>query len=140
MTSPDEYNARIIDEFRANKGRVGGEWEGTLLLLLHHAGARSGVHRITPLGYLDDERGYLVIASNGGASTHPAWYHNLKAQPNITIEVGGRTIAASAREATGEERRLLFRRLADRYTQLYEFERKTSRVMPVIVLTPREDA
>jgi deazaflavin-dependent oxidoreductase (nitroreductase family) len=140
MTSPDQYNARIIDEFRANEGRVGGEWEGTPLLLLHHVGARSGEHRITPLGYLDEERGYLVIASNGGASTHPAWYHNLRAQPNITIEVGGRTIAASAREATGDERRLLFRRLADRYTQLYEYERKTSRVMPVIVLTPREDA
>jgi deazaflavin-dependent oxidoreductase (nitroreductase family) len=139
MTTPDEYNAKIIDEFRANDGRVGGEWEEAPLLLLHHVGARSGEDRVSPVGYLDDERGYLVIASNGGASTHPAWYHNVKAQPNISIEIGGRTIEVTAREAAGEERRLLFRRLADRYTQLYEFERKTARVMPVIVLTPRED-
>jgi deazaflavin-dependent oxidoreductase (nitroreductase family) len=138
VTSPDDYNAKIIAEFRANGGAVGGDWEGTPLLLVHHIGARSGKDRINPVGYLDDERGYLVIASNGGAANNPDWYYNLKAQPNITIEVGGKAIDVTAREATGEEYRLLFRRLADRYTQLREFERKTSRVMPVIVLTPRE--
>jgi deazaflavin-dependent oxidoreductase (nitroreductase family) len=139
VTSPAEYNAKIVEEFRANRGRVGGEWEGTPLLLLHHVGAKSGKARINPVGYLDDERGYLVIASNGGAPASPDWYYNLKAEPNITIEVGAETIDVTAREATGGERDLLFRRLADRYRQLDEFERKTSRVMPVIVLTPRRN-
>jgi deazaflavin-dependent oxidoreductase (nitroreductase family) len=135
--APDDYNAKIIKEFRANEGRVGGEWEGTPLLLLHHIGAKSGQERVTPMGYLDDERGYLVIASNGGAERNPAWYYNLKAQPTVSIEVGDRTIDVTAREAEDEERRLLFGRLADRYKQLSEFEKKAPRVMPVIVLTPR---
>jgi deazaflavin-dependent oxidoreductase (nitroreductase family) len=138
VTSPDDYNAKIIDEFRAHEGRVGGEWEGTPLLLLHHVGAKSGKKRVNPVGYLDDDRGYLVIASNGGAPNNPDWYYNLKAQPEITIEVGTRTTEVTAIEATGEERRRLFQRLADRYPQLSEFDRKTSRVMPVIVLAPRD--
>jgi deazaflavin-dependent oxidoreductase (nitroreductase family) len=137
VTSPDDYNAKIIDEFRANGGRVGGEWEGTPLLLLHHVGARSGEKRINPVGYLADDPNYLVIGSNGGAPKHPAWYYNLKAQPNTAIEVDAKTVDVTAREATGEERERLFRSLADRFRQLYEFEGKTSRVMPVIVLTPR---
>src|SRR5689334_16037856 len=128
--SPDDYNAKIIAEFRAYEGRVGGEWEGTPLLLLHHVGAKSGKKRVTPVGYLDDDQGYLVIASNGGAPKNPGWYHNLKAQPETTIEVGTRTTEVTAIEATGEERRRLFRRLSDRYPQLSEFDRKTSRVMP----------
>jgi deazaflavin-dependent oxidoreductase (nitroreductase family) len=132
------YNDTIIEEFRANDGRVGGDWEGTPLLLLHHVGVRSGKDRVTPMGYLDDERGYLVIASNGGAEKTPAWYYNLKARPHVAIEVGGATIGVTAREAVGEERKVLFRRLADRYTQLVEFEQKAPRVMPVMVLTPRD--
>jgi deazaflavin-dependent oxidoreductase (nitroreductase family) len=140
VTTPDDYNDKIIREFRANEGRVGGDWAGTPLLLLHHIGARSGKDRVTPMGYLDDERGYLVIASNGGAERNPAWYLNLKERPDVEIEVGASTIGVIAREATGEERRRLFRKLADRYPQLSEFEQKTTRVMPVIVLTPREDA
>jgi deazaflavin-dependent oxidoreductase (nitroreductase family) len=137
LTSPAEYNAKIISEFRANEGRVGGEWEGTPLLLLHHVGAKSGKERVTPMGYLADDPRYLVIASNGGAPKRPDWYHNLKAQPNVSIEVGAGTVDVTAAEETGEERELLFRRLAERYTQLSEFERKTPRVMPVITLTPR---
>jgi deazaflavin-dependent oxidoreductase (nitroreductase family) len=139
MTSPVDYNAKVIDEFRANKGRVEGEWEGTPLLLLHHVGAKSGKDRINPVGYLDDHGRYLVIASNGGSPKHPDWYYNLKKRPDIAIEVGTSTIEVTASEATGDERSRLFRKLASRYRHLSEFERKTSRVMPVIVLTPHED-
>jgi deazaflavin-dependent oxidoreductase (nitroreductase family) len=139
MTSPVDYNAKVIDEFRANEGRVGGEWEGTPLLLLHHVGAKSGKERINPVGYLADHRRYLVIAANGGAPKQPDWYYNLKKRPDVAIEVGTSTIDVIASEATGHERSRLFRKLADRYPHLSEFERQTSRVMPVIVLTPRED-
>jgi deazaflavin-dependent oxidoreductase (nitroreductase family) len=139
MTSPVDYNAKVINEFRANEGRVGGEWEGTPLLLLHHVGAKSGKERINPVGYLDDDGRYLVIAANGGAPKHPDWYYNLKKRPDIAIEVGTCTIDVTASEATADEQSQLFRKLADRYPHLSEFERKTSRVMPVIVLTARED-
>ena len=135
---PADFNAKVIDEFRANDGRVGGVWEGTPLLLLHYTGARSGNERVTPVGYLGDGGRYLVVASNGGARTDPAWYHNLKAHPNVMIEVGTQTIDATAIEATGEERERLFRILAERYPQLNEHERKTDRVIPVIVLTRRD--
>ena len=81
-TSPADFNAQIIDEFHANDGRVGGMFEGTPLLLLHHTGAHSGKHRVNPVGYLIDGGRYVVIASNGGAPTNPNWYHNLKAHPN----------------------------------------------------------
>ena len=87
-TSPADFNAQIIAEFRANKGRVGGMFEGATLLLLHHTGARSGKSRINPLGYLSDKGRYVVFASKAGAPTNPDWYHNLKAHPNVTIEVG----------------------------------------------------
>jgi deazaflavin-dependent oxidoreductase (nitroreductase family) len=112
-------------------------FEGTPLLLLHHTGARSGKERITPVGYLDQDGRYVVIASNGGAPSSPHWSHNLKAQPNATIEVGAETIAVVAREATGEERERLLRALVERFPQLTEFRQKTDRVIPVIVLTPR---
>jgi deazaflavin-dependent oxidoreductase (nitroreductase family) len=137
-TSPADYNAQIIDEFRAGGGRVGGVWEGTPLLLLHHTGARSGKDRLTPLGYLDDAGRYVVIASNGGAPGHPDWYHNLRAHPNVTIEVGIEAIGVTAHEATGEERDRLFRTQAERFPQLAEYERKAPRVIPVIVLVPRD--
>jgi deazaflavin-dependent oxidoreductase (nitroreductase family) len=99
-----DYNSQIIDEFRANEGRVGGMWEGTPLVLLHHTGAKSGRHRVTPVAYLSDGGRYVVIASNGGAPTSPDWYHNLKAHPNFTIEVGTATIDVAASAATGDGR------------------------------------
>ena len=104
MSTPrDEANARIIEEFRANGGRVGGAFEGTPLLLLHHTGARSGTRRINPVAYLADDGRYVVIASRGGAPANPAWYHNLMAHPHATIEVGRDTIDVVASEATGED-------------------------------------
>jgi deazaflavin-dependent oxidoreductase (nitroreductase family) len=137
-TSPSDFNAKIIVEFRANEGRVGGTFEGLPLLLLHHTGAKSGEQRINPLAYRRDGERYVIFASKGGAPTHPAWYHNLKAHPHVTIEVGDQTIPVTATEATGEERERLFRAQAQRVPQFGEYERKTDRVIPVILLTPRQ--
>ncbi len=135
-TSPADFNERIIEEFRANEGRVGGSFEGNPLLLLHHTGARSGNGRINPLAYLSDGERYIVFASKGGAPTNPDWYHNLKAQPNATIEVGTDTIDVVASEATGEERERLFRIQAERVPQFAEYQKRIKRLIPVIVLTP----
>ena len=131
-----EYNAKLIDEFRDNEGRVGGIWEGTPLLLLHHTGARLGVSRVNPVGYLADESRYVIFASNGGAPRNPAWYHNLRAKPRTRIEVGRKLIEVVAEEATGEERERLFRRASERFPDLAKHARKTDRDIPVIVLTP----
>lgn len=108
--TPSDYNAKIIGEFRANEGRVGGMWEEIPLLVLHHTGAQSGVSRVNPVAYLPNDPGYLIWAANGGASSNPNWYHNLKAQPNTRIEVGTETIDVVAEEAAGEERERLFTR------------------------------
>jgi deazaflavin-dependent oxidoreductase (nitroreductase family) len=135
-TSPADFNAQIIEEFRANEGRVGGMFEGTPLLLLHHTGANSGQRRINPLVYQSDDGRYVVFASKAGAPTNPHWYHNLKAHPNVSIEVGSDTLDTVASEATGEERERLFRRQVERVPEFAEYEKKTQRVIPVIVLTP----
>jgi deazaflavin-dependent oxidoreductase (nitroreductase family) len=134
--SPADFNAQIIEEFRANEGRVGGMFEGATLLLLHHSGAKSGKSRINPLGYLSDNGRYVIFASKAGAPTNPDWYHNLKAHPNATIEVGTDTIEVAASEATGDERDRLYRMQAARVPQFAEYEKQTDRVIPVIVLTP----
>lgn len=131
-----EYNAKLIEEFRANEGRVGGVWEGTPLLLLHHTGAKSQASRVNPVGYLPDGPRYLIFASNGGAPSNPGWYHNLRAQPKTSIEVGSDTIDVIAEEATGDERERLFGLGAARFPQLAEYARNTDRIVPVIVLTP----
>ena len=107
-TSPHDFNAQIIEEFRANQGVVGGPFEGATLLLLHHVGAKSGKDRVNPLVYNRDGDRYVVFASKAGAPTNPDWYHNIKADPNITIEVGTDTIDVVASEASGEERDRLF--------------------------------
>lgn len=135
-TSAADYNAKLIDEFRASDGRVGGVWVRTPLLLLHHTGAKSGARRVNPVGYLLDPPRYLIFASNGGAPSNPGWYQNLKAQPNTRIEVGRETIDVVAEEAKGEERERLFARAADRFPDLAKYARTTDRMIPVIVLTP----
>ena len=137
MSGPHtDFNAQIIEEFHANEGRVGGVFEGMPLLLLHHTGAKSGKSRINPLAYQTDGGRYVIFASKGGAPANPDWYHNLKAHPNVSIEVGTDTIDVLATEATGEERDRLYRAQAERVPQFTEYEHKTDRVIPVIVLTP----
>jgi deazaflavin-dependent oxidoreductase (nitroreductase family) len=136
-TSPADFNAKIIDEFHANEGRVGGMFEGMPLLLLHHTGAKSGQSRINPLAYQDDNGRYVIFASKAGAPTNPDWYHNLKAHPSVTIEVGAEKIDVLAEEATGAERDRLFRTQVERVPQFGEYEQKTDgRVIPVMILTP----
>jgi deazaflavin-dependent oxidoreductase (nitroreductase family) len=138
--TPSDYNAKIIGEFRANEGRVGGMWAEIPLLVLHHTGAQSGVSRVNPVAYLPNDPGYLIWAANGGAPNNPNWYHNLKAQPNTRIAVGTETIDVVAEEAAGEERERLFTRATGHYPQLAETATKTHRVIPMIVLTPRASA
>jgi deazaflavin-dependent oxidoreductase (nitroreductase family) len=135
-TSPQDFNAQIIEEFHANQGRVGGMFEGATLLLLHHVGAKSGQHRINPLVYDRDGDRYVIFASKAGAPTNPHWYHNLKAHPNVRIEVGTDTIDVAAAEAAGEERERLFRRQAERSPNFAEYQAKTDRLIPVMILTP----
>jgi deazaflavin-dependent oxidoreductase (nitroreductase family) len=135
-TSPADFNAKVIEEFRANQGRVGGPFEGAPLLLLHHLGARSGTQRINPLVYLGDDGRYVVFGSKAGAPTNPDWYHNLKANPKVSIEVGTDTIDVVASEATGEERERLFQAQVERSPQFAEYQDKTERIIPAIVLTP----
>ncbi|MGH2882277.1 MAG: nitroreductase family deazaflavin-dependent oxidoreductase, partial [Solirubrobacteraceae bacterium] len=135
-TSPNDFNAQIIEEFRANEGRVGGMFEGSTLLLLHHVGARTGANRINPLAYDRDGDRYVIFASKAGDPTNPYWYHNLKAHPRVEIEVGTDTIDVVAAEALGEERDRLYRRQAERSPGFVEYQAKTDRVIPVMLLTP----
>ena len=136
-TSPQDFNAKVTDEFRTNGGKVGGMFEETPLLLLHHTGAKTGQRRINPLAYQADGDRYVIFASKAGAPTNPDWYHNLKAHPQVTIEVGTDSIEVVASEATGEERERLFRAQVERSPAFGEYEQKAGgRVIPVIVLTP----
>jgi deazaflavin-dependent oxidoreductase (nitroreductase family) len=134
---PPDFNAQIIDEFRANEGRVGGMFEGMTLLLLHDTGAKSGKPYIHPLVYHGEDGRYVVFASKGGAPTNPDWYHNLKAHPDVSIEVGTETLDVAASELTGEERDRIFRAQAERAPQFADYEKNTDRRIPVISLTPK---
>jgi deazaflavin-dependent oxidoreductase (nitroreductase family) len=137
-TSPNDFNAKIIDEFRTNDGRVGGMFEGSTLLLLHHAGAKTGTPRVNPLAYQEVAGRYAIFASKAGAPTNPDWYHNLLANPETEIEVGTDTIPVTASEATGEERDRIYRTQVERVPTFGEYEAKAGgRVIPVIILTPR---
>jgi deazaflavin-dependent oxidoreductase (nitroreductase family) len=133
-----DFNAQVVEEFRANEGRVGGSFAGTPLLLLHHTGAKSGAERINPLAYLQDDGRYVVFASRGGAPRNPDWYYNLKANPEASIEVGTRSLDVTASEADGEERARLFRAQVELVPQFGEYEQKSGRVIPVMILTPRD--
>lgn len=134
--SVGDWNAQTIAEFRKNHGKVGGNFEGAPLLLLHHTGARSGKPRINPMMYLKDGDRYLVFASKAGADTNPDWYHNTMAHPEVQIEVGDDTISAHAEEIKGNERDTLYARQAALYPNFAEYQRKTKRVIPVVALYP----
>jgi deazaflavin-dependent oxidoreductase (nitroreductase family) len=137
-TSPNDFNAQVIEEFRANQGRVGGMFEHMPLVLLHHTGAKSGTERTNPVAYVRDGDRYVVFASKGGSPTHPGWYHNLKAHPETTIEVGTDTLDVFAGEAEREERDRLFNAVAEGSPQFREYAEKAGgRQIPVMVLTPR---
>ncbi|MGA9872510.1 MAG: nitroreductase family deazaflavin-dependent oxidoreductase [Rhodococcus sp. (in: high G+C Gram-positive bacteria)] len=130
-----DFNDQVIAEFRANGGKVGGPFEGAPMLLLHSIGARSGAERISPLMYLPDGDRHVIFASKAGADTNPDWYHNLMKEPRTTIEVGSQVLEVVAEEVTGEERDTLYRRQAELYPGFADYEKKTSRVIPVVVLS-----
>jgi deazaflavin-dependent oxidoreductase (nitroreductase family) len=137
MPDMNDFNRAIIEEFRANDGRVGGLFEGSPVLLLTTTGSRSGERRTTPVMYLPDGERMVIFASKAGAPTNPAWYHNLLANPVVTVEVGSETLDAEAVVTTGEERERLFDRQAGLYPRFAEYAQKTSRQIPVIALKRR---
>ena len=138
MSSPNDFNQALIAEFRANGGKVGGQFTGATLLLLHTVGAKSGAARISPLAYTTDGDRLIVIASKGGAPTNPAWLHNLKAHPDVTVEVGTETRPVRARIVTEEpERSQLYAKMVAVFPGFADYEKNTTRKIPVVVLSPR---
>jgi len=133
----NDFNQSIVDEFRANGGKVGGPFEGAPMLLLTTTGAKSGQARTAPLVYLPDGDRYVVFASKAGAPTNPDWYHNLVANPSVSVEVGSDRTDADAVVLTGEERDQLFAKQAERMPGFKDYQDKTTRVIPVISLRPR---
>lgn len=132
-----DWNANIVEEFRANEGRVGGPFEGRTLLLLHHRGAKTGTERVNPLAYQPLHDGtFAIFGSKGGAPSHPDWYHNLKANPEARIEVGTETYDVVAREAVGEERERIWTRQKQEFPAFASYEERTAgiREVPVFVL------
>jgi deazaflavin-dependent oxidoreductase (nitroreductase family) len=137
MARRHDRNEGIVEEFRNNGGKVGGPFEGAPLLLLHTRGAKSGQERVNPMMYLAlDGDNVAVFASKGGAPTNPDWYHNLLAEPLVTIEIANEKREMTARVAEGEERERIWSRQKSDYPGFAEYERKTSRQIPVIVLEP----
>lgn len=136
MNDPDDFNQKVIAEFRSNNGKVGGFFADKTLLLLHTTGARSGEPRIHPLVCMEDEDNLFIIASAGGSHSHPAWYHNLVANPQIQIEYGSETIAVHAVIAEEPLRSKLYEKAAARYGFIAEYGETTAgiRTIPVIVL------
>jgi deazaflavin-dependent oxidoreductase (nitroreductase family) len=131
-----DWNSHIIEEFRASGGKVGGQFEGAPLLLLHTVGAKTGQQRVNPMMYQQVPGGYAVFASKAGAPDNPDWYHNLLAHPKVTAEVGTSTVEVTARVAQGEEREQIWTAQKAAYPGFAEYEQKTTRQIPVIVLEP----
>ncbi len=136
MSEINERNKKIIDEFRANEGRVGGPFEGKSLLLLHTKGAKSQQERINPVACIQDGDRFVVFASKAGAPTNPDWYYNVVADPLVTVEVGTEKFQARASVAEEPERTRLYSQMVEVMPGFGEYQRNTTRVIPVIVLTP----
>ena len=136
MSDVNNWNKKVIEEFRANEGRVGGNFEGKTLLLLHTMGAKSQQERINPVACIKDGDRLAVIASKGGAPTHPDWYFNIVANPQVTVEVGAENFQALASVAEEPERTRLYNQMVEVMPGFDDYRRNTTRVIPVIVLTP----
>lgn len=130
----NDFNAKVIDEFRANAGKVGGSFEGAPMVLLTTTGAKSGQPRTSPLVYLADGDRILIFASKAGAPTNPDWYHNLKANPRVTVEVGEETFETEAEEITGDERDRLYAQQVSRMPGFQAYADDTDRIIPVVAL------
>jgi len=138
VTTTGDWNQKIIEEFRANEGQVGGQLQGAPLLLLHTVGARSGKERVTPVMYrrLDDDT-VAVFASKAGAPTNPDWYHNLLVNPSATVEIGSQTYDVTSRVLDDDQREPIWTKHKAEYPGFAEYESKTSRTIPVVVLKRR---
>jgi deazaflavin-dependent oxidoreductase (nitroreductase family) len=137
MSDTNDWNTRIVEEFRANGGKVGGNFAGAPMLLLHTTGARSGLERVNPMMYQDLGGGRVaVFASKAGADTHPDWYHNLVANPDVTAEIGTDTRAFRARTADPGEREPIWAKQKADYPGFAGYEANTTREIPVVILDP----
>ncbi|MGW0158558.1 nitroreductase family deazaflavin-dependent oxidoreductase [Mycobacterium sp. NPDC003323] len=130
----DDFNRQIVEEFRANAGKVGGPFEGGTLLLLHTVGARSGKSRLSPLAYLEIDGKVLIVGSYAGAPKDPAWVHNLRANPKAHIEIGTDAYDVTARELPDDERDTAYPKIVERAPVFAEYQAKTSRVIPLFEL------
>jgi deazaflavin-dependent oxidoreductase (nitroreductase family) len=131
-----DWNSKIIEEFRANEGKVGDPFEGAPLLLLHTVGARTGQPRVNPMMYQPVPGGYAVFATKGGAPTNPDWYHNLLAHPDVAAEIGTTTMKLRARVAEGAERDQVWAAQKAANPGFADYEEKTTRQIPVVILEP----
>lgn len=135
MSEQQDFNRSVIEEFRANAGRVGGRLEGIDLVLVTHTGARTGRALTTPLGHVVDGDDLVIIAANRGSATHPSWYHNMIANPDVTVEVGSATYQAKAVVATGDERTRLWDEVVALKPFLLDFQEQAGpRAIPLVVL------
>jgi deazaflavin-dependent oxidoreductase (nitroreductase family) len=129
-----EFNKKVIDEFRSSGGKVSGQFAGAPMIIITHKGAKSGNTYTSPLVYSKDGDRYVIIASKAGAPKNPSWYHNLVAHPEVTVEIGAEKFKAKASEAKGPERDRLFAAQAKMMPQFNEYQQKTARKIPVLVL------
>jgi deazaflavin-dependent oxidoreductase (nitroreductase family) len=135
MTERNEWNQKIIEEFRANHGKVGGDFEQIPLLLLHHTGAKSGIERVNPLAYHRVGDSLAVFASKGGAPTNPDWFHNLVANPDASIEIGTESYPVTARVAADEERERIWSAQKESFPNFAQYEQSAGkRRIPVVIL------
>jgi len=138
MSDQNDRNMTIIQEFRANAGKVGGRFEGRTLLILHTIGAKSGQERLNPVAYVRDADRLVIIASKGGAPTNPDWYYNIVANPQVTVEVGTEQFSARASISVEPERTQLYDKMVEVMPGFADYKKKTTRNIPVIVLTPEK--
>lgn len=136
MSELNDWNATIIEEFRTNGGKVGGQFEGAPLLLLHTIGARTSKERVSPVIYQDLGGSVAVFASKAGAPTNPDWYRNLVANPDVKVEIGTETRRFRARVSTGEERARIWSKQKGDFPGFADYESKTDREIPVVILEP----
>lgn len=134
MSDPQDFNTSVINDFRANDGKVGGPFEGAPMLLLHTTGAKSGAERIHPMMYLTHDDRLFVFASKGGADSNPDWYVNAVAKPAVTVELGSETFSATATPLVGADRDHVYAVQAAAFPNFAEYQSKTSRVIPVLEL------
>jgi len=135
MSEVNDGNAKVIEEFRANQGRVGGQFEGSPVLLLHTTGAKSGLERVNPMMYLEESGRIFVFASKAGADTDPDWFRNLVATPDVHVELGAQSYDARALVLSGAQRDRIYAIQCERYPGFAQYQAETSRVIPVVELT-----